>query len=217
MMYPTNSAVTMGHHLSRAAFNSWVSSIAGKSNVQSTLTMWGCATCGRRYDDPATVGPFITPPPITECTAIQTDESWTHANGGFVNLSITGGATCDYVRINRGVGETDLSKNIGEPEDTTSAADLPFVNEVSAWACDNASMKAEGEHGRVSRQNGGARAEDDGEDCEFWKAECRDIDCIYAGEHCREQCAMAELDEAPKAKAKAPAPKRGLRFLRLAR
>lgn len=138
-----------------------------------------------------------------------------------MNLSITGGATCDYVRINRGVGDTDLSKNLGEPEDTTSAADLPFVNEVSAWACDNASMKAEGEHGRVSRQNGEAantaRAENYDEDCEFWKAQCRDIDCIHAGEHCREQCAMAELDEEPKAKANAPAPKRGLRFLRLAR
>ena len=74
-----------------------------------------------------------------------------------------------------------------------------------------------GEHGRISRVNGlvdTARDEEDAEGCEFWKAQCEDIDCIYEGEHCRYQCAIAELDEEPRSKV--PAPKCRLGFRRLA-
>ncbi|KAF6225450.1 hypothetical protein HO133_009450 [Letharia lupina] len=82
---------------------------------------------------------------------VQTDETWTHEKGGYVNLSITGGATCDYVRINRAVGDADLGEHIAEPEDSASALNIPAVNGLSARVCD--SMKVEGEYGRVSRQN----------------------------------------------------------------
>lgn len=150
---------------------------------------------------------------------IQTDETWTHAKGGFVNLSIAGGATCDYVRVNRVEGKIGLGEQVAEPEDAVSAmTNMPVQYEVSAQALDNtASMKAEGEHGRISRVSGAVDAacdEEDPEDCEFWKARCEEIDCIYEGDHCRYQCAMAELDEEPKFKA--PIPKCRLRFLRSA-
>ncbi|KAF6239886.1 hypothetical protein HO173_002433 [Letharia columbiana] len=118
---------------------------------KSPLTCWECATCGRRYIDPAATSLFISPPPTTECIMVQTDETWTHEKGGYVNLSITGGATCDYVRINRAVGDADLGEHIAEPEDSASALNIPAVNGLSARVCD--SMKVEGEYGRVNRQN----------------------------------------------------------------
>ena len=180
---------------------------------KSPLTFWECATCGRRYIDPATTSLFISPPPTTECIMVQTDETWTHEKGGYVNLSVTGGATCDYVRINRAVGDADLGEHIAEPEDSASALNIPALNGLSARVCD--SMKVEGEYGRVSRQNKAVDTncdEANGEYCEFWNAECKDIDCIHEGDHCRYECAMAELSEEPEPKVLAP--KRGLRFWR---
>lgn len=134
-----------------------------------------------------------------------------------MNLSVTGGATCDYVRVNRAVGENDHSEQIASPEDAVCATNIHFQPETSAQACDTSSMKIEGEHGRISRVNGAvdaARDEEDPDDCEFWKAQCEDIDCIHEGDHCRYQCAIAELDEEPKSRA--PAPKRRPRFRRSA-
>ena len=91
--------------------------------------------------------------------------------------------------------------------------DLPIASKVLAQLCDSAFKKAVGEHGRVSRYSENfavACNEDDAEDCLFWRTPCKDVDCIYKGEHCRYQCATAELDEEPKLVT--PAPRRGLRF-----
>lgn len=99
------------------------------------------------------------------------------------------------------------------PENGTSAMDLPMANKVLAKLCDSPLMKAVGEHGRVSRHSGDfdiACSEDDAEDCDFWRADCRDLDCIYKGKHCRYLCVTAEMDEEPKLVV--PAPVRGLRF-----
>ena len=99
------------------------------------------------------------------------------------------------------------------PEDGTSAMDLPMVNNLLAQPCDSAFTKAVGEHGRVSRHSEEFDMtcdEDDAEDCAFWKMQCEDVDCIYKGEHCRSQCATAELGEEPNPVA--PASRRGFRF-----
>ena len=131
-----------------------------------------------------------------------------------MSISIPGGATCDYVRVNSAVNAIDLSRQIIEPVEVASAVDIPVVNELSAG---KASMKVVGEHGRVSRQNTAvdtACDEEDPKDCEFWGAPCNDIDCIYEGGHCRYQCAMGEVDEEPKAEASVL--KRGFLFGRSA-
>lgn len=131
-----------------------------------------------------------------------------------MGLSIASGVTCDYVRRNRIAGDNDLSEQIPELENAYPTTTEPVKGEVSAQAYDTASMKVEGEHGRIGRSNGAVDAacdEEDPEDCEFWNAKCKDIDCIYVGEHCRYQCAMAEVDKEPKPKVVAP--NRGLRLL----
>ncbi|CAF9925742.1 hypothetical protein IMSHALPRED_006775 [Imshaugia aleurites] len=139
----------------------------------------------------------------------QTGEAWTYTNEGFVNVSNTGGAICDYVRTNH---VESLTEQIAGPADAASMPKMAVANEHSARAYDRTAMKMEGESGRVSRHNGAVTAicEDDGEDDDFWKARCDDVDCIYVGEHCRYQCATAEVDEEPHHKALFP--KRGLRF-----
>ena len=99
------------------------------------------------------------------------------------------------------------------PKDGTSAGDLPIANKFSAQLCDSTSIKVVGEHGRVSRHSEDFDVtcnEDDAVDCVFWGTDCKDVDCIYKGKHCRYQCVTAELDEEPKLVA--PAPRRGLRF-----
>ena len=140
-----------------------------------------------------------------------------------MNLGVTGGgATCDYVRIQRDVRETHLlSGQCSETEDSASTTVSTPSESEFFWArdSDRIPIRAAGEHGRVSRY---AKATDttanedgdDEEDCEFWEMECHDIDCIYEGKHRRHQCAMAEVDEEPKPEANAP--KHGLGFLRSA-
>ena len=168
------------------------------------------------------MGPFITPPPITECIVVQTEELLTHAKGGFVNLSITGGATCDYVRMNRVVDETDLSEQVTEPKDAISASNVPMEEIFPTQTCGTAFVRVEGRHSRVGRSSGTPETacdEEDPEENEFWTAQCNDVDCIFAGSHCRYLCAMAEVEEElePKAPApKMPASKRGLIFWRSA-
>ena len=208
-------------HSFRAALDSHISSnlIRESPRIQyrqfSTLEMangktdpifWECTACGGRYVD-VPMGVFIPPPPITQCIKAQTNASGLHVSSGSVNL-----ATCDYVRNNHII---DLSERIANPTEVATALDSPVMNELSAPAYDRALMKWEGEHGRVSRQNGAVDAaydEDNGEDCEFWMAECENVDCIYEGEHRQHQCAMAEVDEEPGSKASSL--KRGLRFWR---
>ena len=101
------------------------------------------------------------------------------------------------------------------PEVDASTVVSPTANSFSAREFHEVSVKGQGEHGRVCRQSRAIdstcdKAKDDAEEGEFWKERCRDIDCIYEGEHCRYDCALAELDEEPKRKA--PAFKRALRF-----
>ena len=184
-------------------------------NCETTPTVWKCATCGRRYEEPATPGPFITPPPTTECIIVQTEETFTHEDGGFVNLILTGGATCDYVRVKHVLGETDLSGQLTEPEEAYSAMNVPTEQSFLSRAHGNELVQVERGRGRVRKLSGAVRAtwdEEDYEDSEFWKTRCNDVDCIFKGHHYRYQCAMAEMDEEPGAKA--PASKQGLRFLR---
>ena len=191
-------------------------------NGETTLTVWECTTCGRRYEDPTAVGPFITPPPITECIIVQTEELLTNAKGGFVNLSIAGGATCDFVRVKYVVDETDLSEQVTEPKDTIFATNVPIEETLLTQTYRTASVQVEERHSRIGRSSGTLEAacdEEDPEDCQFWKAQCNDVDCIFEGNHCRDQCAMAELVKEPESKApapKVPACKRGLRFRRSA-
>lgn len=88
-----------------------------------------------------------------------------------------------------------------------------MANNPLAQPGDSALMKTAGEHGRVSRNSEEFDVscnEDDAEDGAFWRTPCKDVDCIYKGEHDRYQCAMAELDEEPQLVNSAP--KRGLRF-----
>lgn len=119
-----------------------------------------------------------------------------------MNLSITGGATCDYVRVKHMVGETDLSEQIAEPEDASFETNTHAKGKTSSHASSTVTMKIEGEHGRINRLSRAANAtchdEEDQDDCDFWMGVCKDVDCIYVGDHCRHQCAMAESDnEAP--------------------
>lgn len=144
---------------------------------------------------------------------MQTEETFTYAKGGIVNLSITGGATCDYVRMNHVVDETDLSEQGTEPEDANPATEGQISDELPAQACGTACVKVEGRQSRVSRLSGVVETTCDDEDpegCEFWEAQCDDVDCIYSSDHCRHQCAMAEVEEEPEVTA--PASKRGVRF-----
>ena len=173
-------------------------------NANTTPIRWQCTKCGCEYIDPSPKSLFITPPPTTPCIQIQTDKTWTQtrANGGFANLCITGGATCDYVRIGHNAREIELGEQI---DAIITAVEDSAVTEHSARVFDRVSMKAVGEHERVSRQSGAAdttydEIEDDPEECEFWKAECKDIDCIYEAKHYRYQCALAELGEEPESK-----------------
>ena len=220
--------MTMGEAPFRAALDSQVSShlVSDRSRVQpcesstfeqpngkASPTCWECTTCRRRYVDSESPSLFITPPPATECIHIQTDEAWTHAHGTFVDLSLIRGATCDYVRMSHAVSELDFRKPVAKPEDAVAAKNMTGKGQLQIWACDTPLMKVAGEHGRVSRQNEAldtACDHDDAEQDEFWKARCEDIDCIYAGEHYRHQCALAESDEEPKPME--PAPRRFLRF-----
>ena len=124
-------------------------------------------------------------------------------------------ATCDYVRIQHTQRGTDMGEQPAEPEIDASAVISPTTDDFSAIEFHEVSVKSQGEHGRVSRQRRAIdsicdEAEDDAEEGEFWKERCGDVDCIYEGEHCRYDCALAELDEEPKRKA--PAFKRALRF-----
>ena len=111
----------------------------------------------------------------------------------------------------------DLGEQVAEQQGGASTVDVLLLSKLLARPCDSASteasMKAVGEHGRVSRQSGAVDAEwneADVEKCDFWDAECKDVDCIYQGKHDRYQCAMAEVDDEPKPKVSAF--KRGLRF-----
>ena len=173
-------------------------------NANITPIRWECTKCGCQYVDPSPKCLFITPPPTTPCIQIQTDKTWTHthANGGLANLCITGSATCDYVRIGHNAGETELGEQV---DAIITAVENSAVTEHSARVSNRNSMKAAGEHGRVSRQNGAVdpaydEIEDDPEECEFWKVECKDMDCISDGKHYRYQCALGELGEEPKSK-----------------
>lgn len=106
------------------------------------------------------------------------------------------------MRIGHNARETELGEQI---DAIITAVEDSTVTEHSARVFDRVFMKAVGEHGRVSRQNGAVdtaydEIEDDPEECEFWKAECKDIDCTYEAKHYRYQCALTELDEEPKSK-----------------
>ena len=152
---------------------------------------------------------FIVPPPTTPCVPTQIDESRSHAEGDSVKLF---SATCDYMRMEHTAHKIKVCERNTGPKDGISAMDLPMANNLLAQLCDS-TLKAVGEHGRVSRHREDFDVtckEDDAEDCVFWSMDCRDVDCIYNGKHCRSQCATAELDEEPKLGA--PAPRRGLRF-----
>ena len=173
------------------------------------------------------MGPFITPPPTTDCIVVQTDKLLTQAKGGFVNLSIANGATCDYIRVEYVIDETDVSKQITESEGTFSATNIPIEKTFLAHAYGTAFVQVEGRHSRVSMSSGTSEAawdEEDPEDCEFWNSQCNDVDCIFEGNHCRGQCAIAEVEEEPQPRASTPqaltpkafAFKRGLRFRRSA-
>ena len=180
------------------------------ADAQTTLTCWQCTQCGRRYVDSSPTSIFIVPPPITPCIPTQRDETRTHAKGDLVNLS---SATCDYMRMQHTAHTIKLCEHKTEPKDGTSAMDLPMANKFSAQLCYSACIKAVGEHGRVSRHSEDfdlSCNEEDAEDCVFWRTDCKDVDCIYKGEHCRYQCATAELDEEPKQVTLAP--RRRLRF-----
>lgn len=111
----------------------------------------------------------------------------------------------------------DLGEQVAEQQYGDSAVDVPFLSKLFTRPCVSTSiktsMKVAGEYGRTSRQSAAVDAgwnETDVEECDFWNLECKDVDCIHQGEHCRYQCAMAEVDEEPKSKVSAL--KRGLRF-----
>ena len=119
-----------------------------------------------------------------------------------MNISIADGATCNYVRIKHVIGGVDRSEHIRDPIDAEFSADIPIPSGPSAQDYKEALLKVEGEHGRVSRHNGATSivcADDIEDECEFWNADCEEIDCIYEGKHFRYQCAMAEVGEEPKA------------------
>ena len=182
------------------------SPVPSLQNPYTNSRFWQCTGCGRRYEDPSVTTIFISPPPITTCIMSKTNETQTHSNGNLADTSVPSDATCDYVRVHQTPHETDIGEQLAERETLDPAVETPIVDEYLARACDRASMNAIGEHGRVSRQNGAVhpaymQAEDDDDDeCDFWKAECMDVDCIHEGYHCRYQCAMAEMDEKPTSK-----------------
>ena len=180
-------------------------------NVDTAIVWWECTTCGRRYVDTSEMGFFVTPPPSTECMKAQIDQTGTHTSGRLTRLLAASGSTCDYVRVNCNSGNANSGEQISEREDHY----LPMVrmaqSYVSVQPRDAAPTKAEREPGldgrSIGRSDRGADIacdDPDLEDCEFWKAECNDIDCIYKGSHCRYQCAMAESDEEPQIKVAAP-------------
>ena len=180
------------------------------ADANATLICWQCTQCGRRYVDPSPTNLIIVPPPTTPCIPTQRDETRFQAHGDLVNLS---SATCDYMRMQHTARKINVCEQNNGAKDGTSAMDLPMKNRSLAKLYDSAFIKAVGEHGRVSRHSEKldiACNEDDDEDCAFWRRVCKDVDCIYEGEHCRYQCVAAELDEEPKLVASAP--RRGLRF-----
>lgn len=185
--------------------------------ADTNVVSWKCTKCGRRYVDSSPTSLFIVPPPTTSCSETQTKKTWTQASGDRVLPYFTSGATCDFVRMQHTMSGIDLGKQVAEQYDGASTVNVPLLSKFFTRPCDGASakasMKAAGEHGRVSRQSGAVDSEwnkTDVEECDFWNAECNDVDCIYQGEHCRYQCAMAEVDEEPKPKVSAL--KRGLRL-----
>lgn len=177
----------------------YTSSTPRSPNGKSALMLWQCTICRRQYVDTAASSIFMSPPPTTECMIVQTDETWTHPRGGFVNLSITGGATCDYVRVKHIVDGTGLREQIAEPEDAICATTIANESELLTQASSTLPMKIEGEHGRVNRlsrtMDSAFHQEEDEDDCEFWMGACKDVDCIYVGDHRRHQCAMGESDK----------------------
>ena len=176
-------------------------------DVDTATVYWECMTCGRRYVGPSEVGFFIPPPPTTKCRKAQNDQTGTHTSGPLPRLSVAIGSSCEYVRINRNVGNANLGEQISEREDDYPPMVQMAQSYVSLQPWDATPLKAEGGPGRNGRSNGGvdiACDDADLEDCEFWKAECKDIDCIYRGSHFRYQCAVAESDEEPKTKIAAP-------------
>ena len=182
------------------------------TDAKTTLMCWQCTQCGRRYVDSSPTSLFIAPPPTTRCIPTQTDETGTDASGDSVNLS-SASATCDYMRMQHTARKIKVCEQHTGAKDGTSSVDLPVTNEVLAQLCDSAFIKAVGEHGRVSRHSEDFEVtcnEDDAEDCAFWRADCKDVDCIHKGKHCRYLCVTAEMDEEPELVA--PAPRRGLRF-----
>ena len=180
------------------------------TDAKTILMCWQCTKCSRRYVDTSPTSLFIAPPPTTRCIPTQTDETGTHASGDFVILS---SATCDYMRMQHTARKIKVCEQNTEPKNGTSARDLPMANKVLAQLCGSTSMKAVGEHGRVSRHSEDFDItcnEDDAEDCGFWKMDCKDVDCIYKGKHCRYLCVTAEIDK--EQDLVAPATRRGLRF-----
>ena len=180
-------------------------------DVDTAIFYWECTTCGRRYVGPSEVGFFIPPPPTTECINAEIDPTGTHTSGRLTKFSAASGSTCDYVRVNRNLENADLGEQISGREDDYRPMGQMAQSYVSLQPWDGSLSKAEGEPGLNGRSNGRSDRgldvtcdDPDLEDCEFWKAECKDIDCIYKGSHCRYQCAIAESDEEPKAKVAAP-------------
>lgn len=171
-------------------------------DADTAIVCWECTTCGRRYVDPSGVGFFIPPPPSTECLKAQIDQTGAHTSGRLTKLSAASGSTCEYVRINGNAGDADLGEQMSEREDDYCPLAETAQRDVSVQPWDANPVKAQGELGRQGRSYGRSNRgvdiacdDPDLEDCEFWKAECKDIDCIYKGSHCRYQCAMAESDE----------------------
>ena len=190
-------------------------------DVDTAIFCWQCTTCGRRHVSPSEVGFFIPPPPTTECIKAQADQTGAHTSGRLTKLSTASDSTCEYVRINRNAGNANLGKQISEREDSYHPIGHMAQSYVSVQPWDATLVKAAGESGRTGRSNGRSNGgvdvacnDADLEDCDFWKADCKDIDCIYKGSHCRYQCAIAESDEEPKAKVAAP--ERVLQFWRSA-
>ena len=190
-------------------------------DVDTAIVCWECTTCGRRYVGPSEVGLFMPPPPSTECLKAQIDQTETHLSGRLPRLSVATGFTCDYMRIDRNAGNANFGEQICEREDDYRPMVQIAQNYVSMQPWDATVVKAEGESGRTGRSNSSpnwgvdvACDNPDLEDCEFWKAECKDIDCIYKVRHCRYQCAMAESDEEPQIRVAAP--ERILKFWRSA-
>ena len=186
--------------------------------VDTSLTVWQCTSCGRQYKDPSAPSIFIRPPPLTQCIQIRSSKTTSHANNGFASLPVASGPTCDYIRVHAVSPGFDPCESTAKSDSSNPAAVIPIMSDLSAPTSIGGALKAVGEHGRVSRQIGAVDIafdqEEDTEECGFWTAKCKDADCIYEGDHCRDRCALAELGEEPKTKLSAL--KRGLRFRRSA-